>query len=168
MTPPRASHPAPLASGQTQRHALRTIAAFEAFKGSLALMASLGFLGFLHQDLHQIAASLIGHIGLDPGGRYPSMLLNDMDRLQQADLRTLLSAAFLYVLVRFAEAFGLWNEYRWGEWLGALSGALYIPFELRHFLHQPTFMTAAVMGVNAVVVGFLAWQLYQRKKRSTG
>ncbi len=151
------------ASAPVERQALRAIAAFEAFKGVLALAASLGFLSLLHKDLHQIAASLIGHIGLDPGGHYPALLLNNIDRLLGADLRTLLLAAFFYVLVRFAEAFGLWHERRWGEWLGALSGALYIPFELRHFVHQPSAITALVMAANIGVVAFLAWQLQRRK-----
>jgi len=40
-----------------------------------------------------------------------------------------------------------------------LSGALYVPFELRHFIHGPTVATAVVITANIVVVGFLAWQI---------
>ncbi len=141
---------------------MRSIAAFEAFKGVLALAASLGFLSLLHKDLHHIAASLIGHIGLDPGGHYPAIVLDNIDRLRDANIHWLLLAAFTYVLVRFFEAFGLWNERPWGEKLGALSGALYVPFELRHFVHNPTAVTAVVMVTNIVVVGFLVWRLRQR------
>jgi uncharacterized membrane protein (DUF2068 family) len=61
--------------------------------------------------------------------------------------------------VRLLEAFGLWRGLRWGEWLGAVSGALYLPFERRHFLHGPTLSTAAVMAVNRAAVVFLAPQL---------
>ena len=165
MTPPRAPEAAVPALDRIQRRALRAIAAFEAFKGVLALAASLGFLSLLHRDLHRIVAALIGHIGLDPGGHYPALLLSSIDRWRAADLPVLLMVAGLYVLVRFLEAFGLWNGRLWGEWLGALSGALYIPFELRHFAHQPSAMTAAVIATNATVVGFLAWQLHQRKRQ---
>ena len=49
------------------RRTLRTIAVFEALKGSLALIAGVGVLGLLHRDLHQIATALIGHVGLSPG-----------------------------------------------------------------------------------------------------
>lgn len=146
---------------------MRSIAAFEAFKGVLALAASLGFLSLLHRDLHLIASSLIGHIGLNPGDHYPSLLLDNIDRLRAANIQGLLLAAFAYVLVRFLEAFGLWNERPWGEKLGALSGALYIPFELHHFIHDPTAVTALVMATNAVVVGFLVWRLRQRKGNRT-
>ena len=151
----------------TRRRALRTIAGFEAFKGVVAMAASLGFLSLLHRDLHHLAASLIGHIGLDPGGHYPALLLHNLDRLLGADVRSLLLAVYAYVLVRFFEAYGLWHERTWGEWLGALSGAIYVPFELRHLLHRPTLTTAAVLAINVAVIGFLAWQLWQQRRSST-
>ena len=150
----------------TRRRALRTIAGFEAFKGVVAMAASLGFLSLLHRDLHHLAASLIGHIGLDPGGHYPALLLLNIDRLLGADVRSLLLAVYGYVLVRCFEAYGLWYERTWGEWLGALSGAIYVPFELRHLLHRPTLTTAAVLAINVTVIGFLAWQLWQQRRSS--
>jgi uncharacterized membrane protein (DUF2068 family) len=156
-----AAHPG---SGNARRRALRAIAGFEALKGVVALAASLGFLSLLHRDLHHIAAALIGHIGLDPGGHYPSVILGDIDQLRSTPLRPLLLAASGYVLLRFLEAFGLWKERPWGEWLGALSGALYVPFECRHLVHQPTLAIAAVLTVNITVVGYLAWQLRQRRR----
>lgn len=144
--------------------ALRAIAAFEAVKGVVALAASLGFLSLLHRDLHQIAASLIGHVGLNPGAHYPAMVLRDVDQLVGANLRPLFLAACVYVLVRLLEAYGLWNERAWGEWLGAASGAMYVPFELRHLVHRPTLATAVVIALNLAVVGFLGWQLWSRRR----
>lgn len=141
---------------------LRAIAGFEALKGVVALAAVLGFLSLLHQDLHRIAASLIGHVGLDPGAHYPAILLKDIDQFLSADRRTLLLTVSAYVIVRFLEAYGLWNERRWGEWLAALSGGLYVPFEVRHLIHSLSIATAAVVVVNMAVVGYLAWQLRQR------
>jgi uncharacterized membrane protein (DUF2068 family) len=139
---------------------VRAIAAFEACKGAIALAASLGLLSLLHHDLHRLAATLIGHVGLDPGAHYPAMLLDGVDQLGSANLKYLLLAAGGYVLVRFVEAYGLWKGRTWGEWLGALSGAVYVPFELRHLLHRPTLAAAAVIGINVAVVCFLGWQLW--------
>jgi hypothetical protein len=87
------------ASG-AQRRALRAIAAFEAIKGAVALAASLGFLGLLHHDPHRLAASLIGHIGLDPGAHYPAIVLRDVDQLLGANLRSLVLAVSGYVRAR--------------------------------------------------------------------
>jgi uncharacterized membrane protein (DUF2068 family) len=146
------------------QRALRAIAWFEALKGGLAIAAALGLLSLLHRDLHQLAVSLIGHVGLDPGAHYPALVLHDVDLLRDAGVRSLLLAASGYALVRLVEAYGLWHERRWGEWLGALSGAIYVPFEVRHLLHRPTWSSAAVIAANLAVVLFLAWQLWHRRR----
>jgi len=151
------------AQAGARRLALRTIAGIELVKGVVALAACVGLLGLLHHDLHGVAASLIGHVGLDPGAHYPSMILHDIDLLRDANLRSLMLAVWAYALVRFVEAYGLWNERVWGEWLGALAGALYVPFELRHMIHRPTLATAAVIAFNVAVVGFLGWQLWRQR-----
>ena len=167
MTPdplaPAAARQPVLARGAPKRRALRVIATFEAFKGLLALAATLGLLGLLQRDLHHLAATLIGHVGLDPGGRYPTLLQHYVDLLYDANLRTLLLGAGLYVVVRLAEAWGLWFGHSWGEWLGALSGALYVPFELRHLLHAPGVAGAGVLALNLALVAFLGWELWREK-----
>ncbi|AVS90108.1 DUF2127 domain-containing protein [Paracidovorax avenae] len=147
------------AAGQ---RALRTIATLEAVKGVVALMAGLGLLGLLHHDLHHAAVSLIGHVGLNPGERYPEMLLSRLDLLAHEDFRWLLLAVIAYAALRFTEAYGLWKDRAWGEALGALSGGLYIPFELWHWLHRPSWAASLVIAFNAGVVGYLAWRLRTR------
>jgi uncharacterized membrane protein (DUF2068 family) len=163
---PARSAAAAVASGIATGRALRAIASFEALKGGVALAAGLGLLSLLHQDLHRIAVSLIGHVGLDPGAHYPAMVLREVDQLRDARLSSLLLAVGAYALVRLTEAYGLWHGRSWGEWLGALSGALYVPFEVRHLMHRPTALAAAVLAVNLAVVGFLAWQLWRQRQRS--
>jgi uncharacterized membrane protein (DUF2068 family) len=112
----------------------------------------------------QRAVSLIGHIGLDVDAHYPALVLHGVDQLRDAGVRSLLLVAGGYALVRLVEAYGLWRERRWGEWLGVLSGALYIPFEVRHLLHRPTWTSAAVIAANLAVVMFLGWQLWHRRR----
>ncbi len=146
-----------------RRRAQRTIALFEALKGVLALAASVGLLSLLHHDLEGMAFGLIGHFGLDPGGRYPQTLLHYADVLQDTSVRLLVSLAIAYVSVRLIEAYGLWHDRIWGEWLGALSGAIYIPFELRHLLHRPSAFSALVVVANVLIVVFLASQLWRRR-----
>ena len=160
--PPARHRSAPAA----QRRALRTIAIFEAIKGATALAASLGLLSLLHRDLHQLAEVLISHFGLQPGAHYPSLILHEAEVLQDANLRSLVLLAAGYVLLRFFEAYGLWFERTWGQWLGALSGALYVPFELRHLFYRPSVAGVAVLTVNLLVIGFLAWQLWRELSTS--
>jgi uncharacterized membrane protein (DUF2068 family) len=147
-----------------RRRALRTIALFEAVKGAAALAASLGFVGLLRHDLRRFMAELIGHFGLDPAGHYPSILLRYAETLADANLRSLFLLAAGYVLLRFCEAYGLWYQRTWGQWLGALSGGLYIPFEVRHLMHAPSLVGALVLVGNLLVVGYLALVVWQERR----
>lgn len=147
-----------------KRRALRAIAVFEAIKGIAALAATVGVLDLMHHEVRRLAIALIGRFGLDPNARYPSILLHYADLLPNANVRLLLVLASGYILMRLMEAYGLWNDRAWGEWLGALSGGVYIPFEIRHLLHQPSATSAAVLAANVFTVSFLVFQLWRRRK----
>jgi uncharacterized membrane protein (DUF2068 family) len=149
-----------------RRRTLRAIAIFEACKGIGVLVASVGLLSLLHHDVRHLAQEMIRHFGMNPDARYPSILMHYADVLEDANLRSLLLLAIGYIIVRLLEAYGLWNDLAWGEWLGALSGAIYIPFEIRHFMHKPSAIGAMVFVGNIFVVGFLAFRLYRRRINS--
>ena len=159
---PRKSHPV------ARRRALRTIAVFEAVKGVLVLAASLGLLSLLRHDLHRLAAVLIDHFGLRPSEHYPAIVLHYSDVLANTDLRSLVLLAAAYVVLRFAEAYGLWYQRTWGQWLGALSGALYVPFELWHLAHRPSLLGVVVLIGNLLAVGFLVYVLWRQLRERHG
>jgi uncharacterized membrane protein (DUF2068 family) len=145
-----------------QRSALRAIATFEAIKGAAALAGLIGVLDLLHRDVRAVVMALIGRFGLDPEAHYPSLLLHYADLLPNADVHLLVMLGSAYIALRFVEATGLWLGKVWGEYLGALSGGIYIPFELIHFIHEPSVVNAGVVLLNAVIVAYLARALWQR------
>lgn len=147
-----------------QRRTLRAIAIYEAIKGIAALAVVIGVIDLMHHDVRRIAITLIGHFGLNPNAHYPTVLLHYADRLPGANVRLLVVIAIGYILLRIVEAYGLWNERVWGEWVAALSGVLYIPVEIEHFVHQPSVINGVVLAANALLVGYLAHQLWQRHK----
>ncbi len=122
----------------------------------------------LHHDLRHLATTLISHFGLKPGGLYPSIVLRYADVLADANLRELVLLAAGYVLLRFCEAYGLWYQRAWGQWLGALSGALYVPFELWHLANRPSPVGVLVLVGNLGVVGFLAYLLWRERRGADG
>ena len=70
--------------------------------------------------------------------------------------------------VRAIEAAGLWFHKAWAEYLGAFSGGIYIPFELVHWAHEPTWINAGLVALNGVIVGYLihaGWLRLTQKKR---
>ncbi len=148
-----------------ERRALRAIALFEAFKGVVAFAAIIGVIDLMHHDVRRLAMALIGHFNLDPESHFPSVLLHYADLLPGADIRTLLALATGYILVRFVEAYGLWTVKTWGEYLGAFSGGLYIPFEIIHLIHRPSLINVAVMLANSGIVCFLVFQILIQRRR---
>ena len=149
------------------RSALQAIAIFEATKGLAALAGLIGVLDLLHRDVRAVVLTLIGRFGLDPEAHYPSLLLHYADLLPNTDVHLLVMLASAYIALRFIEAAGLWLGKAWGEYLGALSGGIYIPFELTHLIHEPSWMNAFIVVLNAVIVGYLAYALWQRHQPHT-
>lgn len=146
------------------RATLRCVAMFEALKGLAALGGITGLLSLLHHDLHHLASELIGHFGLDPHQHYPALLLDAVDKLNATPVSTLVLVATLYIGTRWVEAWGLWHDRGWGEWFGALAGALYVPFEVRHMLHEPGWPGITVLVFNLALVAVLLRRLQQRRQ----
>jgi uncharacterized membrane protein (DUF2068 family) len=146
-----------------QRNALHAIAAFEATKGLAALAGLIGVLDLLHRDVRAVVMALIGRFGLDPEAHYPSLLLHYADLLPNTDVHLLVVLGCAYITLRFVEATGLWLGRAWGEYLGALSGGIYIPFELIHWTHEPSLINTSVVVLNAIIVAYLVRALWLRR-----
>lgn len=153
-----------MSNASGQRNALHAIAAFEATKGLAALAGLIGVLDLLHRDVRAVVMALIGRFGLDPDAHYPSLLLHYADLLPNTDVHLLVMLGTAYIALRFVEATGLWLGKAWGEYLGALSGGIYIPFELIHLVHEPSFINAGVVLLNATIVAYLVRALWLRRQ----
>ena len=147
----------------SERGALKAIAIFEATKGVAALASTIGLLALLHHDLHHLALELVGHFGLNPTEHFPALLLGYVDQVNGTPLRSVVLLGSAYITIRMVEAYGLWFDRSWGEWVAALSGALYVPFEIQHLIHHTTVISALVLLFNLGVVGFMLRRLYERR-----
>ncbi|MDM0047043.1 DUF2127 domain-containing protein [Variovorax dokdonensis] len=147
------------------RRAIRTIAFVEAIKGLIVLAAAAGVMSLIRrQDLYDVAAALVDHMHLNPASHYPQIFLDAAEHYQQqAHLLWLAAGAAAYVAVRLTEAYGLLRERAWAEWLAALSGAVYVPFDVLHLLRHPSLLGAAILLVNLAVVGVMVLALMQRR-----
>ena len=150
----------------SQRKALRAIAVFEAAKGAVVLAGLIGLMDLLHTDVQAWALALIGRFGLDPEAPYPSMLLHYAALLPNADIRMLVMLASAYIILRAVEATGLWFAQVWAEYLGALSGGIYIPFEVSHMVGEPNWLNAGIVLINLVIVGYLVYALWLRHQHA--
>ncbi len=145
--------------------ALRPIAVFEAFKGAIVLIAGCGLLGFLDRDNEVFAEQLIRHLHLDPAQHYAQLFIMTMAQQTDSQLMALAGFAAIYAAVRFTEAYGLWYERRWAEWLAALSGGVYLPIEIYEIVHRATWIKCAALMLNVIVVAYMVWLLSQTQRR---
>lgn len=150
----------------SQSAAIRAVALFEAFKGTVVLMAASGFLSLIHKDVHVMAAKLIEHLHLNPASRYPKIFLDVTSNLQDGRLMLLAVGAGAYAFIRFVEAYGLYGEKAWAEVFAAVSGAIYIPFELAELIRHPTWHGALLLTLNLLIVAFMVRVLQCRKRGS--
>lgn len=144
--------------------ALRAIALLEAAKGALVLLVGFGSVFFVHRDLVRFAGGLLRRLHLDPASHFAFIVFRTAERVEHIDLRVVLLVASLYAIVRFAEAVGLWGDRAWGEWIGALSGGIYLPFEIHELFLRQTALRAGLLAANLFIVGFLCWHLYERRQ----
>jgi uncharacterized membrane protein (DUF2068 family) len=135
---------------------LRTVALFEAAKGALVLLAGFGAFELVHHAAQGQAEALVRHAHLNPASRIPRIFL---EAATGTSLTWLAAGAAAYACGRFVEAYGLWRERRWARWLGLVSGAIYVPFELAELLREPGWLPAALLGANLAVVALLARSL---------
>jgi uncharacterized membrane protein (DUF2068 family) len=144
---------------------LRTVAGYEATKGLLVLLAGMGLLGLIHRNLQAAGEELVRHFHLSPSSHYPRIFLELAARTTEAWLWLLAAGSLLYASLRFVEAYGLWHGRRWAQWLGAASGAIYVPFELVGLCEKVTWLRLASLAVNLLIVGYLLQLLWRRRSQ---
>ena len=49
----------------------------------------------------------------------------------------------------------VWHQRRWAEWLGAVSGSVYIPIEMYELMHGISWPKVMVLSVNLACVFYL-------------
>jgi len=142
------------------------VAVFEALKGLLVLLVGFGLLSVVNQDLAQVAEELVGHFHLNPASHYPRIFLELALRASDLRLWVLALFAFAYASLRMAEAYGLWRGRRWAEWLAVASGALYVPIEIYELFSCLSWIKAATLTANLVIVAYMTCVLWRSRRRS--
>ena len=140
---------------------------FEALKGVIALLAGFGLTRLLHRDVAHAAYALIDRLHLDATRKFPHIFLQLAANITDAQLWALAALALAYALLRFAEAYGLWHERRWGEWIAAVSGGIYVPMEIYELTRAITWIRLGALMLNAAVVAYMCYMLWRGTPRSS-
>ena len=143
---------------------MRAVALLEGAKAALMLLVGFGALSLVGRDVEDFAEWLLRHLHLDPTGRFAHIFLEAAAKVTDAHLWAIAGLAALYVTVRAIEAYGLWNERRWAEWLALISTGAYIPFEVYEIFHRFRWYKVAILGTNLVIVLYMAYALRHTKE----
>jgi len=145
---------------------LRTIALVEAAKGAIVLVIGFGLLSFLGRDAEQYAELVVNRLHLNPANHYPQIFIHAMADVTDSGLWMLAGLAALYSFIRFVEAYGLWHQRRWAEWLAALSGAVYVPVEIYEIAHRASWLKVGALLINLAIVAYMVWLLTENRRRA--
>ena len=142
---------------QHRRRALHAVALLEATKGTLIITVGFGLLALIDRDVQALAEKIVRHFHLNPASGIPRIFL-EVAASADADshLRLLALGAVGYASVRFIEAWGLWSGRRWAEWLGIISGGIYLPLEIYELFISVTPVKVGTFLVNVAIVAALA------------
>ena len=133
----------------------------EAVKGVIVFGAGFGLLTLLHRDVRHIAESLVTQLHISPENHFAGIFVSAAAHLTDARLWGFAALAVGYSALRGVEAWGLWFQRRWAEWLGATSGAIYVPIEVYELWQKPSAIKAATLTLNVAVIAYLIWTLRQ-------
>lgn len=143
---------------------VRAVAVFEATKGIVVLLVGFGLLTLLHQDARVLAARLIAWLNLNPTKTYSEIFLNVAAQITDKRLWAIAAFAAIYAAFRFVEAYGLWKQRSWAEWLAVVSGTIYVPVEVYELTQRQTWVRVGALVTNVLIVGFMAYVLYRNSQ----
>ncbi len=152
-------------SAHTRRNALRLVASFEFAKGFFVLSIGIAALLLVHKDVWLIAESLLARLHINTDRHSAQVFLDFADNLTDARLWTAAWLSFAYTGLRFAEAYGLWKERTWAEWIALVSGTLLLPLEIRGLLRGITMWRSALFVGNLAIVFYMLFLIRDERKQ---
>lgn len=141
------------------------MASVEFVKGLVVLLAGFGVLSLVHRDAWDVAESFLEWLHISPDAHYAQVFLNLADQVTDTKLWLVAVGALMYSCLRFVEAYGLWKERAWAEWLALISGAIYLPFEIFELARRPDWIRLAIFLINLAVVLYMAYLRVQARVR---
>lgn len=130
----------------------------------------MGFcaLALVHRDVWLYAESLLALFHINTDRRYAQAFLDFADSVTDARLWAAARIAFAYAVLRFTEAYGLWKQRTWAEWVALVSGTLLLPLEVRELWRGVTFLRCALFVGNIAVVLYMLYVILSHRREEEG
>ena len=143
---------------------IKAVAIYEIVKGVGALIAA-GALGLWHRDLDQWLAT-----ATQTWQRYFGQLLvpqveSTVALAQKASKNWTLFLLFIFVYIslRFIEAYGLWQDKTWAYWFSVIGYGIFIPIELYYLIVSPFDWFKLGILLLSIVIVIVVYRNMKRK-----
>ena len=147
-----------------QRRVLRTVAGLEFSKGVFVVLMGISALALVHKDTWLIAERLLSLLHISTDRRSAQIFLDFADSITDARLWAAARIAFAYAVLRFTEAYGLWKERTWAEWVAFVSGTLLLPLEIRELFRGITFWRCALLIGNLAIIFYMLYVIVENRR----
>ena len=149
---------------RSQRRVLRAVAALEFSKGIFVVAMGICAIWLYHHDVWQIAEDILSRLHISTDHRSAQIFLDFADSVTDARLWAAARFAFAYAALRFTEAYGLWKERTWAEWVAFVSGTLLLPLEIKELFRGITFFRCALLIGNVAIVLYMLYVILQNRR----
>jgi uncharacterized membrane protein (DUF2068 family) len=143
------------------------IAAERAFRAVVLLTVGLVLVSHPHADWADEITRFAGRLGLDPNTNWVRRIVEKVRTIDTNKDVLFGVVAIAYGLLEGAEAYGLWMQRRWGEWLTVFATSLLLIPEVWELTKSATVLKVGVLIVNLLVVAYLLRRL-RGGARTTG
>jgi uncharacterized membrane protein (DUF2068 family) len=144
---------------------VRTVATVELAKGVIVFLAGLGLLSMRHKNIWGVAESLLEFLHVNPYHHYVGVFIDLVARISDVRLWKIALIASIYVILRFIEAYGLWYALPWAECMAAITGGIYVPFEVDDFIKRPNWFKLMVIVVNLLIVLYMLYLRFEAEEK---
>jgi uncharacterized membrane protein (DUF2068 family) len=110
--------------------------------------------GFADRMLRSVQDPL-GQTGQGTSRTWLADRLESILKLKGSTLGLLLALAIVYAVVEWVEAFGLWRQRHWAEYLTVIATAGFLPLEIHELTKRVTALRVIALAVNVALVVWL-------------
>lgn len=112
--------------------------------------------GEVRQFLSDTQAGVAG-TGQGASQSFFTRQLHHLADVNRHTLIVLFCTAVVYAVLEGAEAFGLWRQRRWAEYLTAIATAGFLPLEIHELTKRVSAGRVIALVINLAVLGYLLW-----------
>lgn len=138
------------------------IAAERALRAVVLLAIGLVLVTHPHANWASEISRLAQHMGLNPKDNWIQRIIDKIKKIHAHEDVVFGVAALAYGTLEGLEAYGLFRQRRWGEWLTVLATSLLFVPEIWELTKSASLLKFGAVVVNALIVAYLVWRLRRR------